>query len=115
MNNVRPSSAKLAIILALSVNLCLIAKSAFADNDDCRDPVAEWQPREVLKKHLEAQGWVVHRIRIDDRCYEVRAIDDQGRRVEARYAPASLMLLEFEVEDHNHEQRKHHEAKSHSR
>ncbi|MBQ0797086.1 PepSY domain-containing protein [Zhongshania sp.] len=115
MKNVLPRSAKLVIALAFAISLSVLGISAFADDDDCRDPVAKWQPREVLKKHLEAQGWVVHRIRIDDRCYEVRAIDDQGRRVEASYAPATLKLLEFEVEDEEHERREHHQSESHSR
>lgn len=114
MKNVRPRSAKLVIVLAFAISLSVLGKIAFAD-DDCRDPIAKWQPREVLKKRLEALGWVVHRIRIDDRCYEVRAIDDQGRRVEASYAPATLMLLEFEVEDEEHERREHHHSEFHSR
>lgn len=86
------------IFLAFIISLTLITKSSLAD-EDCRDPIETWQSREVLKKALEGQGWVVKRIRIDDGCYQVRAIDDQGRRVEAVYAPADLTLQEFEVED----------------
>jgi hypothetical protein len=113
MKNALPRSAKLVIALAFAISVSVLGVSAFADDDDCRDPVAKWQARETLKKRLEAHGWRVRRIRIDDRCYEVRAIDDQGRRVEARYAPATLKLLEFEVEDEEHEQREHHQPESH--
>lgn len=100
---------KLTIVLVLSLNCILVSSTVLADEDECRDPIAHWQTREVLKKRLEEQGWVVHHIRIDDGCYEVRAIDEQGRRVKATYAPASLTLVEFKVNNHEHEQREHRE------
>lgn len=96
--------AKVSLALSLSVSLAIGAGRVLAD-EECKDPIASWQPREVLRKLLEAQGWVVHRIRIDDGCYQVRALDEQGRRVEAIYAPASLTLIEFELEDDEHERR----------
>lgn len=105
-----PSFIHATIALALAISFTLMAKSSFAD-EDCRDPIATWQPREVLKKFLEEQGWVVKRIRIDDGCYQVRAIDDQGRRVEATYTPAALTLMEFEVEDDDHERQERKERK----
>ena len=109
MNFKLPSLAKAAIFLTLSISLVFATKNVLAEQE-CRDPIADWQPREVLKKLLEELGWVVHRIRIDDGCYQVRALDDQGRRVEATYALASLTLLEFEIEDEDHERREHNES-----
>lgn len=98
-----PIFTKLIIVLVLFFN-CIFTSTAALAEEECRDPIAQWQTREALKKHLEKQGWVVHRIRIDDGCYKVRAIDEQGRRVKATYAPASLTLLEFKVKDREHEQ-----------
>ncbi|MFN6970901.1 MAG: PepSY domain-containing protein [Rheinheimera sp.] len=86
--------------------LCFWSGAAVAD-DECQDPIDQWQPREVLKTKLEQQGWVVKRIRIDDGCYEVRAIDAQGRRVKATYAPASLTLLELKVKHDKQDHREH--------
>lgn len=106
MKKMLPILAKVAILLSLAINIALVTKSVLAD-EECRDPIESWQPREALKKLLEEQGWIVHRIRIDDGCYQVRAVDAQGRRVEATYSPASLDLLEFEVEDEDHERSEH--------
>ena len=108
MNNMHPIIAKVAIVFSLFISLIFVTSSVLAEQE-CRDPIADWQPREVLKKLLEDLGWVVHRIRIDDGCYQVRALDEQGRRVEATYAPASLNLLEFELEDDEHERREYRE------
>ncbi|WP_127558365.1 PepSY domain-containing protein [Saccharospirillum alexandrii] len=84
--------------LALSLSLLLISGAALAD-DDCNDPISNWQPREALRQQLEDNGWIVYRIKIDDGCYEVKAQDNEGNRVEASFAPASLELMEWERED----------------
>lgn len=88
------------------ISLVFFSAATLAD-EECTDPIAQWQPREVLKTKLEQQGWMVKRIRIDDGCYEVRAIDAQGRRVKATYAPASLTLLKLKVKHDQQEHREH--------
>ncbi|QOW18511.1 MULTISPECIES: PepSY domain-containing protein [Lysobacteraceae] len=66
-------------------------------SDDCTDPVADWQPREVLRQQLEQQGWEVQRIKVDDGCYEVRGTDKLGNRFKAEYSPASLQIRELKI------------------
>lgn len=39
----------------IGLSLLLISGSVLAD-DDCSDPVAQWQPRENLRQQLEDQG-----------------------------------------------------------
>lgn len=68
---------------------CLTAGPAAADRD-CNVPLADWQPRDVLQKKLEAEGWTVLSIRSDDGCYKVRATNARGDRLKAKYDPASL-------------------------
>ena len=74
----------------------LIAGTALADND-CNEPVADWQPRETLQKQMEDKGWQVKQIKVDDGCYEVKGIDRNGNRFDATYAPASLKIRELEI------------------
>ena len=84
--------------IVLSISLLLMSGTAMAD-DDCNDPVANWQPRENLREKLEAEGWTVHRIKVDDGCYEVKGFDSHGVRAEASFAPASLMMMSWEREE----------------
>ena len=84
------------VIISLAV-LCLSAP-VLAD-DDCDDPVTDWQPREHLRQKLEAEGWTVYRIKVDDGCYEVKGLAPEGFSAEASFAPASLELMELERED----------------
>lgn len=101
MNSTMSILAKVARLLLVSFNLTLMVAPALAD-DECEEPIADWQPREILKQRLEQQGWVVQRIRIDDGCYEVRALNERGRRIKATFSPASLILLKLKVKDDKH-------------
>ncbi len=74
----------------------IFSGAALADND-CTDPVADWQPREVLQKQLEQRGWTVRRIKVDDGCYEAEGVDNQGNNFEAEYAPATLRIRKLEI------------------
>ncbi|MCQ0094212.1 PepSY domain-containing protein [Roseovarius sp. M141] len=72
---------------------------ALADDDDCRVPMADWQPREAVQQMAEAQGWAVRRIKTDDGCYEIKGRDASGREIEVKVDPATLAIVEFEYED----------------
>jgi hypothetical protein len=84
--------------IALGLSVFLLTGAALAD-DDCDDPVSGWQPRENLRQQLEADGWEVYRIKVDDGCYEVEGRNPYGSRVEASFAPSNFELMELERED----------------
>lgn len=75
-------------IVALTV-LVGIAAPALA-SPRCSAPMTEWKPREALVEKLRAEGWTIRRIKTDDGCYKVRATDAEGRRVKAKFDPATL-------------------------
>lgn len=70
-----------------------LAPAAFADDDHCRVPMADWQPRQAVEEVVEQQGLTVRRIKIDDGCYEVDAEDATGQRVRLRLDPGTLAVL----------------------
>ena len=72
---------------------------ALADSDDCRVPMADWQPREAVQKMAEAQGWTVRRIKTDDGCYEVKGRDETGRAFKVKIDPATLAVVKLKFED----------------
>lgn len=77
----------------------LSAGAAFADDDDCFVPMANWHPREAVAQMAQDNGWKVRRIKIDDGCYEIDGRDAQGRRIEVTVHPQSLHVIELEYED----------------
>ena len=80
-------SASLAAVVFLAA--CLGPAQVAADQF-CNAPLADWQPREALQKKLEAEGWTVLSIRLDDGCYKIKATNARGEHMEAKYDPASL-------------------------
>jgi hypothetical protein len=74
------------------VGLGLSASNALADQH-CRVPLADWQPREELKRVLESDHWQVLSIRLDDGCYKVKALRPNGERLEALFDPGTLQRV----------------------
>jgi hypothetical protein len=83
----------------LIVVALLSAGGAAPADDDCNEPMAEWQPRAAVQQMAEAQGWTVRRIKIDDGCYEIDGLDVDGRVIEVKVDPATLAIMELEYED----------------
>lgn len=52
-----------------------------------------WQPQAKLEKQLTDKGWKVNRIKVDGGCYEVYALDENGKRVEAYFHPQTLAAV----------------------
>jgi hypothetical protein len=77
----------------------MAAVPAWADDDDCSVPMADWQPRSAVQEFAAGQGWRVTRIRLDDGCYELSGQDADGRRIEVKLDPATLRIVETEFED----------------
>ncbi|NYT61022.1 PepSY domain-containing protein [Alcaligenaceae bacterium] len=88
---------KLTILTSAVLTSLFVSGAALAGND-CTDPVADWQPREVLRQQLEQRDWTIQRIKVDDGCYEVKGVDKKGNKFKAKYAPASLRIQKLEIE-----------------
>ena len=65
----------------------------------CDVPVAEWQPREILRSKLEADGWQVRSIKAQDGCYAADATDDNGVEVHAVFDPKTLKRIDAGKQD----------------
>jgi hypothetical protein len=78
-----------AIIL---LSLAGVPPAALAETR-CNVPMALWQPKEALENKLRAEGWNLATIRTDDGCYKVRATGTDGKRLKAKFDPATLERL----------------------
>lgn len=53
-------------------------------------PASKFQPQSVLKGQLEQQGLKVRRIKTENGCYEVYAIDKAGKKVNEAFNAETL-------------------------
>jgi len=87
---------KLAVPLA--VVIALVTSGAALADDDCRSPMADWQPREAAMAFVQRLGINADRLKIDDGCYEIRGRDADGNTVELKLEPGNLGVVSLEVE-----------------
>ena len=84
-------------ITLLSVALLLSANVFATGLATCESgPEENWVSKEELKARLEEQGWEVRKIKEDGGCWEVYAIDTDGKRVEAYFHPETLEKVAVE-------------------
>lgn len=92
MKSLYARSGASALAAALSLSAALVAGAALA-SDECKVPQAEWQPKEALQQKLEAEGWTIKNIKVDDGCYEVYATDAAGKRKEVYFDPKTFEIV----------------------
>ena len=80
--------------IPLCIGLCLGSQTALAHGDfQCTEPSKTWKLREELTDKLQAEGWDVRKVKIDNGCYEVYGFDGKGKRREAYFNPKTLELI----------------------
>lgn len=84
--------------LLLSTLLVVATVAAAHSDQHCNVPLAEWQSREAVQQKVEAEGWKITRIKTDDGCYKVSALNDKGDKYEAKIDPATLKVLKMSIE-----------------
>ena len=84
---------RVAALVVLTLLAGLPLSAGLADDSFCEAPLSDWQPREALQAKLEGEGWRDIAIRIEDGCYLVHALNDQGERLHGKFDPATLAPL----------------------
>jgi hypothetical protein len=56
-------------------------------------PTSGWRPEAELRQKISALGWKIRRIKEDGGCYEVYAIDQNGKRIEVYFHPLTLNVV----------------------
>ncbi|WP_027853788.1 PepSY domain-containing protein [Marinobacterium litorale] len=81
------------LISTLLIATAALSANVYAEQELCDVPKSEWQDMEALKQSLEDKGWEVKRIKVDEGCYEVYALDDKGERAEVYFDPKTFEVV----------------------
>ncbi|MBV1788471.1 PepSY domain-containing protein [Marinobacterium sp. D7] len=84
------------LISALLISTAALSATAYAEEELCDVPKAEWQPQEALEQSLQAKGWEIRKVKVDEGCYEVYAKNEKGERVEAYFDPKSFEIVKMQ-------------------
>jgi len=84
-------------VLALAAASPILASSD--DRSGVSVPRDQWMSVSQISAKLEAMGYDIREIEIEDGVYEVEAVDKNGMRVEAYVHPATGEILKQEKDD----------------
>lgn len=86
------------MLATLAVLAAMPAGIALAD-DDCRVTPEQMQSWEAVAQLANDYGWTISSTELDDGCYEVKVTDTGGNTIEAKIDPATLDVIEAELEE----------------
>lgn len=71
----------------------LMAGPAFATGGCSRASASKFKPKAMLAHELASKGFTVRRIKVENGCYEVYALDKHGKRYNAAYNAETFRKL----------------------
>ncbi|MDO6964335.1 PepSY domain-containing protein [Rhizobium alvei] len=89
-----------SIVLAATVALAALASTAHAESDKCGNvPKDKWMTEDAIREKAKGMGYDVRKIKIEDGCYEVYAIDAKGSKVESLFNPETGAVVGQDGDD----------------
>jgi len=80
---------KFLILTTTSIVLAFATPAMASDDAYCGNTSGEWMSRDAVSSIMVEKGYDVRRIKRDDGCYEIYAIDKNGARVEIYINPVT--------------------------
>jgi len=93
---------KFIVIISMFISF---SPPASASGEDCNVVMSLWQSRSAAILWAESNGWEVYRVKIDDGCYEIYGIEEDGLQFEVKIDPSTFEIMEFEYEPHGYRER----------
>lgn len=81
-------------IILLTATAIVLAGPAFAAETCRKAPTAQFKPTADLKAQLEKEGMKVSKIKTENGCYEVYAIDAAGKKVNMAFNAETLAKVD---------------------
>ncbi len=92
----RPFLLSLAVLTTLGTTV-----PAFASDDpSCGNaPREQWMSKDAITEKATGMGYKVHRVKIENGCYEIKAFDKNGNRAEIYANPVTGEFLNSKMDD----------------
>lgn len=79
--------------LTLAAVLSLTCASAFAGQACTDAPKNTWMSKEQITTQVKGMGYTIKKLDVEDKCYEVKGLDKDGKKVEAYFNPVDGKLV----------------------
>jgi len=84
---------KFLILTTTSLVLAFASPVMASDDDYCGNTSGQWMSRDAAKSIMVEKGYDVRRVKREDGCYEIYAIDKNGSRVEVYLNPVTGKIV----------------------
>ena len=81
-------------VLFLATVVTAIAGPALAADMCSTSAKSKWQPRSALEAQLQAEGFKVRQVKVENGCYEVYATDKSGKRTNMAFNAETLKKVD---------------------
>lgn len=90
---------KKILIIAAAAMTAALATPALSSGDDvkCINSTGQWMTEDAAKAKATELGYDVRRVKREDGCYELYAIDKKGARVEIYLNPSTGEVVKTKV------------------
>lgn len=88
-----------ALAAAAAFSLAAVTGVASASETCTQEPKSKWLSQEAIAAKLKEQGFEAARTETKRSCYEVKAKDAQGKRVELYVDPVTAKVVKQEAKD----------------
>lgn len=82
-----------------ALTLAGLGSVALASETCTAEPKSKWQSQEAIAAKLKEQGFEVTRTETKRSCYEVKAMDAKGQRVELYVDPVTARVVKQEMKN----------------
>ena len=83
--------------MLIAAALLAVTPAVLASETCPRVSKESWLRPEEVQSRLQARGFDVRRVKREGNCYEVSAVDSQGRKVKAYVNPADASIVKEKV------------------
>lgn len=88
-----------SLVILAALSFAAFAGASGASETCTQEPKSKWLSQEAIAAKLKEQGFVVSRTETKRSCYEVKAKDAQGKRVELYVDPVTARIVKQETKD----------------
>lgn len=97
------SNRTATVFLAAAIAFPALTAAALASGDDAMNcgtaPRDTWMSEDAARRLATDKGYKVRNVKVEDGCYEIYAIDSEGRRVEAYLNPTTGDFVRTKLDD----------------
>lgn len=87
------------IITVVAATFAAVVPAAASSKNCGNAPQNQWLSLADITTKATGMGYKVRQVKVEDGCYEIYAVDKDGKRVEAYFNPVTAEVVKTKIDD----------------